>query len=352
MRSLFLCLVSAAIAPLSAQIPAVISPLDAQTQLGNSNNNYPLSWGTGAYQQVHSAASFSNNTPATINRLRMRMGQGYSGSSGYPIDVELFMGDSPHGADAVSGTFANNIVGGTEVNVVTRKNINLPTVPNNDWAVAPFPFDVPFVWNGGDLEWRAIVHGNGNNNQRFSYPVDAFWSLGESTRIGSTLGCQSALGTQAASHSVSLYEPGNTATFYGYSYVAAGGLPTVLTFGGSDSSWSGLPLPFDLGVIGAPMCFITNDILLTRGNATQAGSRGQVVDMLTIPDDPTLAGASFFSQYLFLQTGANQLGLFTSDGRRNTIGKPIGVARVFAQGNTGATGGVVGPEFGIAIGLN
>jgi hypothetical protein len=337
---------------LCAQLPVTISPVDAGSKLGNSNNNYPFSQAAVAYQQVHSGFSFTTPGPLNVNQLRLRMGAGFTNRPGYPIDIEIFMAHSPNDAASASGTFANNVVAGSEVNVLTRKNVSLPTVPDNSWAIAPFFFDAPFAWNGGHLSWRVVIRGNGNGNQNFSYPIDAFWGIGQSSRIGTTPGCQSALGTRPPIHFTTIFEPGNTATFTGYSYVTSGGLPSVLTLGTSDSNWLGLTLPFDLGVIGAPLCFVTNDILATRNNTTQAGTNGAVTDSFAIPDDPTLAGATFFSQHMFLQVGANQLGLFTTDGRRNIVGKPVDVSRIFALGNPNATGGFLDPQFGLAIGFN
>jgi hypothetical protein len=276
------------------------------------------------------------------------MGAGFTNQPGAMIDVELYMATSPNDSNTASGVFANN-VSGTEVNVFTRKMVTLPTVPNNNWAV-PFPFDTPFPFVTGHLSWRAVVWGNSMGNMIFTYPLDAWWNLGLSTSNGT--GCRSANGTGVASHTATIWSPGVVSVFTGNSFVIAGGLPAILTIGTSASNWSGIPLPFDLTGLGAPGCFLRNNIVGTFTGVTQANANGSAVVNVPIPNDPTLSGAQFYSQFLFVEPGANALGVFASNGLTNTIGTDHGMTRIYAAGNPQATGGTVGRMFGMAIGLN
>jgi len=337
----------------AAQTPAYISPVAAASGLGNSNNNIPFSWMPTAYQQVHSLESFNNQAAATITQMRLRMGSGFTNFSGNSIDVELWMGDCPNSAETASGVFASNVVFGTEVNVLPRQMVSLPTVPNNDWAVAPFPFSSPYSFTGQThVSWRAIVWGNGNNNQLFTYPLDAWWHLGTSVNNGPSSGCQSATGTAAATHNASIFGPGRTSTFRGNSYVVAGGLPAVLSIGASATSWFGVPLPFDLTVFGGTGCFVRNSVDLTQVGATTPGQNGAVSLTMTLPNNPFLTGATFYSQYLFLEGTANPLGIFTTNGLTNVVGRHHHLTRIYASGNPTASSGTLDISFGMSIGLN
>lgn len=334
---------------LSAQ--ATVSPAAAATGLGNTNNNIPFSWRPTGYQQVHSKSSFSNQNARLVKLLRFRMAKNFTNRRGATIDVELFMGVSPHDATKASSVFANNIAKGSEVNVFKRKKVNLPTVPNNAWAVAPFPFDRPFPWPGTHLEWRANVYGNSNNNKFFTYPLDAFGGYGSSVRTGSKLGCRSANGgVRPASMSGSVAGPGGFASFFGLSQVRQAGIRSLLTLGTSSTNWGGIKLPFDMTPLGAPGCWIVNDVAATL--ATVTDSLGIARIRFNIPNNPGLQGQKFLTQFAFLQPGANPFGVFTSDGRTNTIGVDPGISRIYAVGNPGGTGGSLQRGFGLSIALD
>jgi hypothetical protein len=334
----------------AAQTPAIFSPAAAATGLGNSNNNIPFSWTPSTYQQVHSQNSFSSTSAAVINRLSFRMASGFTNRPGHMIDVELFMAQSPNDAANASTTFASNITAASEVNVYTRKMFSLPTVPDNSWAIS-FPFDNTFPYTGiTHVSWRANVYGNSNNNAIFTYPIDAFSAAGVSTLVG--VGCRSANGTANATHTVSGLVIGTTASFTGNSFVPAGGLPAILTIGVSNTSFGSVPLPLDLGPYGAPGCSIYNDWVITLFGTTMANASGSVVIQVPIPNDQSLVNSVHYSQYLFAEQGANALGIFTSNGRANTIAAPPGVTRVYSTAGPGQTTGTRGLQFGLAIGLN
>jgi hypothetical protein len=341
------CLLVAALTP--AQTPTHISPVAAASGTGNSNNAIPFSWTPTAYQQVHSANSFHNTSPTLVSRMRLRMAT--PNRTGQTIDVELFMSASPNDAASASSTFANNVTG-TEVNVFTRKMVLLPTVPDNSWAVAPFPFDNPFPFIATHLSWRAIVWGNSNNNQIFSYPLDAWQNASASAATPIGTGCRAANGSAAATQSVTGLGLGTTAAYGGSSFVAAGGVPALLAIGTSATTFQGIPLPFDLTPAGAPGCSIYNNWLAVFATVTSPGPTGPATVNVPIPNDQALANTTHYSQFLFVSPAANALGVFTSTGSANRIGGPIGITRIYASGNPGATGGTVGVQYGMAIGLN
>lgn len=328
-----------------AQAPAVVSPV-AATSGTASSNWYPFGAGQMTYQQVHSASSFTSNAPRTVTALRLRprtMGATAT------IDLELHMGNAPNDSMNVDRTFANNIVPGSEVNVFTRKNFALPNVSNIGWHVT-IPFDNPFSWNGSHLEWRAIVHGNNNGNQPTHYAMDSWISFGSWGQTGTFAGCASAQGTQTPGQRVRIKSPGLVSEFTGFSYVPSGGLLSALNIGFSSTSMGGLPLPISLGPIGAPGCEITNDIRASLAGTTNADPEGSVDFQLPLPSDPRLSGATFYTQIVFLQPGANALGAFLTPGSTNVIGQNHGLTRVSA--GYPATQGGVDLQWGLAIGLD
>jgi hypothetical protein len=351
-----LCLAVLLSEALPAQAPTHISPVAAATSLGDSNNSIPFSWTPTAYQQVHSLSSFSSTAPAVLTSLNFRMASGFINRAGRTIDVEIFMSESPNDAPSASGTFANNVVAATEVNVFPRAMVALPQVPDNSWVIAPFaPFAAPFVFIGqAHISWRAIVWGNSNNNSIFSYPLDAWSPSGTTGNTGSvTAGCQSANGgTRTATMTNGVPILGSHLGFSGNSYVPTGGLPALLAIGSSASAFFGIPLPFDLTAAGAPGCFLYNNWLDVQVGTTQASASGDVTISLAMPNDPSLAGAQFYSQYLFAQPGANPLGVFATQGRFLRFGSPPGLTRIYASGVPNATSGTVGTNYGMAIGLN
>jgi hypothetical protein len=84
-----------------------------------------------------------------------------------------------------------------------------------------------------------------------------------------------------------------------------------------DRSWGGIPLPLDLGPLGAPGCSLYTDRAL---GLVVPNTGGGSAFALTIPAAPRLVGATTHWQGLFLAPLANPLGLATSDYLSITLG--------------------------------
>ena len=91
----------------------------------------------------------------------------------------------------------------------------------------------------------------------------------------------------------------------------------VLFLGGSRQQWNGLPLPFDLGALGATGCNLVAAGHIQLG--AQADSAGQAEVALQIPDDVKLRGVGFYSQWLVFDP-ANPIGVVVSNGARAVVG--------------------------------
>jgi len=88
--------------------------------------------------------------------------------------------------------------------------------------------------------------------------------------------------------------------------------------GTSNTSFAGLPLPFDCAPIGAPGCriYCSQDALI--GSGTDGSGTARV--SITYPRDRALAGQTYFTQYLVFDPPANQLDIIVSNYLRVTIG--------------------------------
>jgi len=88
--------------------------------------------------------------------------------------------------------------------------------------------------------------------------------------------------------------------------------PALLLLGISQSLWKGLPLPFDLGLAGAPGCALLTGPVVTFG--VTADANGEALLHLAIPPNTDLAGATFYVQWAAPVPGANPLGMLFSEG--------------------------------------
>lgn len=96
------------------------------------------------------------------------------------------------------------------------------------------------------------------------------------------------------------------------------GLPAFLMLGDSNTQWNGLPLPLDLGLIGAPGCsvLISGQVFVP----TVTDANGGAAMPLAIPNDGNLVGASVYFQWTVIDSEANALGLLTSGGKQVLVG--------------------------------
>lgn len=85
-----------------------------------------------------------------------------------------------------------------------------------------------------------------------------------------------------------------------------------------DDAWDGVPLPFDLSVVGMPGCTLYNDVatspLLFKRGSTAEWS-------LVVPDLPGLLGLDAFFQVLVLEPGVNAFGGILTNGGRAVFGR-------------------------------
>ncbi|MHC5064109.1 MAG: hypothetical protein ACYTG5_09055 [Planctomycetota bacterium] len=94
--------------------------------------------------------------------------------------------------------------------------------------------------------------------------------------------------------------------------------PTVLVLGFSASSWGSVSLPFDLSAFSAPGCLLYSSV--QRTYSSQSDDQGVAESLVGIPNDQTLVGFTFYTQFVTLDPSSNLLGLTTSNAHAATIG--------------------------------
>ncbi len=99
-----------------------------------------------------------------------------------------------------------------------------------------------------------------------------------------------------------------------------GGRVVFAVLGSSTTTWNGLALPLDLGIVGAPGCAVLIDQLIAQSAASTGFGSGGGVATFTwpIPNNPRLVGRSFFFQ-AFVQDARNPLGLTASNALRAVV---------------------------------
>lgn len=101
------------------------------------------------------------------------------------------------------------------------------------------------------------------------------------------------------------------------------GAPTFLFIGLSKTSWSGLPLPFDMGLFGTGAgCSINASGEVTIGGpAVMPGALGDTTLSLSIPNVPALNGATVYNQWISVDPwGGPSLPLVFSNGGQADFG--------------------------------
>jgi hypothetical protein len=93
----------------------------------------------------------------------------------------------------------------------------------------------------------------------------------------------------------------------------------VLLFTGfSRTHWQSIPLPLDLGPVGAPQCNLLAPGTILLAGAT--GVQGTAALGLAVPMDGALVGGRFYQQFAVLDSSANALGFAFSNGGEGSIG--------------------------------
>jgi hypothetical protein len=104
-------------------------------------------------------------------------------------------------------------------------------------------------------------------------------------------------------------------------YTVANAAPStngVLLLGLSRTSFQGNPLPLQLGFMGAPGCYLLQD--LAAGLPLSINQAGFGSYLIQIPPTPSLRGLRVYSQVLIYDSSANSAGFVASNGLITQVG--------------------------------
>jgi hypothetical protein len=185
-------------------------------------------------------------------------------------------------------------------------------------------------WLGGDPRFQSIGHSapsltitleiEGPGIQPLGDESWAIDNLTISTLVAANQGSATAYGASCGPSLSVLGTPriGQPVPVLAQNLPAAPLFPG-LAIGLSDVALGAVPLPLDLGTLGAPGCFLHHDVavdvgvaMLLQGNAGTAA--------FVIPNDPAGVGFVFFLQAWALAPGVGPLGITTSNGVRVRVG--------------------------------
>jgi hypothetical protein len=93
----------------------------------------------------------------------------------------------------------------------------------------------------------------------------------------------------------------------------------LLFFGFSDSTWNGIPLPFDLAGLGAPGCKILASGHIVLVVPTDAN--GLATHDAGVPNDQNLCGGAVYNQMWVFDPQANQLGFAGTNAGKAVMGR-------------------------------
>jgi len=193
----------------------------------------------------------------------------------------------------------------------------------------PAPFDLtfwldqPFVFRGTHI---GIEHFVADGQARYDYFVDFVDGIVPGGRVELLPGGQGCPAGQNRATGQAPNPGGGDAEFYLF-----GTLPqaaALLALGVSDRTWAGLPLPLDLTPLRLPGCRVLASVDALFPVPTT--SAGMATARLPVPGQPSLLGASFFSQWVVPNDArvSASVPLTLSDGLRYVLGTSLNSASI------------------------
>lgn len=293
----------------------------------NARSNYPL-MRTESRAQFLLAASEIGTGARNFTRLELRYDGPSLGAAGGVIgSFEILLANTNVTPAQSSGQFAANLsVPPTRVVSVQNHVFGADASPNpSPWGgpggALSFLFQAPFAYQGGTLAIELLGAGNGNGgnqpqNCQLDAELDPQAGVVDGSATANGTGCGGAVLGVAGQ-----LAPGGQIAAFGSGF--GPGQLAIQTLGTSRTLWGGIPLPIPLDGLGAPGCAILNDWLLDlRTLALPGGSIEPYTPAWTwvVPADAAFNGATVQLQALAVKSGANQLGLVTSNNVQVRLG--------------------------------
>jgi hypothetical protein len=320
---------------LSAQIyvPATSVP---QTGELNSRTNYPL-MRLASRSQFVIANRELGVASAQLTQIALRYdGPSFDSAGGTLGDVQILLAPASGEPSASTPDFAGNVQGQL-VQVAQRTNHVFPADDDVNWSKwggnngeLTFLFSQPFPYAGGPLVVEIRASGNSNagtgvKNCLLDAEVDPL--------TGAAGGTSSSLGTGCTGALLSVLgqlAPGGVVSTFGSGFGASS--PVAVYLGASRAFWGSIPLPLALDPIGMNGCSVYSDLLVGRGASSDANgsvAAWQSAFGWPVPATTALQGGLLQFQAVAIKTGANALGVVTSNNVQVTLGSYVPLQRGF-----------------------
>jgi hypothetical protein len=342
-----LCVALLSSASLSAQT-TVMTPDGFANREGQSGSlNRPFAYGVGRNQYHYYGNLLPLPNAAQVRAVGFRQDGNPSSliaESAMTVQMEAFMGNTSKSGTQITSNYANNY-DGAPTNVFALRLFNLParpvqsTTPTNQ--ITYVPLDAPFQFDSSkNLIFDLIINANANNNTAFRYTSDIADHKTVSSAYGASCNTSTALVPLLAANAEALGD--NWIVSLSRAPRSAG---AALAIGLGNTTYQGLPLPFDMGILGAPGCTIHVDMVV---NLTRfLTSSGTASWSLPTPNDLSIDGVTFYAQAFMVDLFANNLGLISSNGVRTTFSVPTRQQFVGHTGNPAQTTGSVSRSYGM-----
>lgn len=282
-----------------------------------------LAWAPERIQTIYHPSVLPSGT-WTLSALQLRPRNPLATAMTAVVTIRVASAGVPLPGAASDTSFAANH--GTDLATTTLANVAFPAQPSVLTSPVTLPLAAPFVHtpgapllieidvtatSAGFVDWVIDLHAFASE----------YWSPTEQV-LGS--GC--ADGTLLTKVATS-FPPEEHAVWKFFSPHPAA-TPAVLLLGLSDQVFAGsLPLPVDLGYLGAPGCQLQVSIDTTRlVLGTTTGFSPQYPTMFSssvfLPRDPVFAGTQLSGQFAILDPGHNAAGFVTTPHARFDLMTP------------------------------
>ena len=303
--------------------------LPAVPGFGDSRTNKPLADVPGTLQTAYDAAQIG--PPRQVRALGFRRARQEGSTPALDVRLRIKLGYTSNPPNGLSYTLTQNFnTGPAPVTAFDDWHRLPPTMPAPDQEDFDFviPLSTPFALDAvhGNPLVEITVLGNSANNQPRPIGLDAMFvmtgqSLGALVHVAGApfplavqqrpiisfvgnapRGCEPRLGYSGSprigeSMTITLADARENA---------------LATFAlGSGTAWTGTPLPFDLGALGAPGCILAAapDLAVT----VLSDGTGHYELPITWPNDTAMIGLLQTGQWLVFDLAANALGLVSTD---------------------------------------
>ncbi|MFN3240099.1 MAG: hypothetical protein ACE37K_01160 [Planctomycetota bacterium] len=329
----------------------VAVPAHAPLAEGHSSTSMPFGR-PGFHTQIVIDASAVATNGAVLTGLRLRGDRPSAPLAATSVpNVTVTLSHTSAAPGTMSDTFANNVTSaGT---VVFQGTVQLPAVPESYAGPLGWDIQVPvnsFTFNASLGNLLIDIVGNNAAGQSASYYLDAERPGGSATSFGdgpplSNFDYPYVLATVAGGADPLQFVPGSTIDLIVSTSFSQP--PGVMALG-----TTGLNVPIDLGLIGAPGNEAYVDPILFTTLQWQGSFIGwNGIASVAVPNQPALVGTVLYGQGVLLDAPSNALGLITTEAVEVRLGdaSPLLSQQLDASDPAAATGTLLDFGFGQPI---